>query len=257
MTGTLSEVTVLVTRPMPQGAALAERLRGRGVQAVVFPGVRIEPVQDDSLAQALSQARTAELMIFISPNAVSAAMPRLVAAGGLPAKASIAAIGPGTAEALRAHGASEIAVPADGHDSEALAALPLLQSVARKRVALFRGVGGRELLADTLRARGAEVQVIECYRRVPPAGGIDEVLARWARGRALAWSATSAEILDNLFGLADAGGSALLRGQVLLVPHARIAVRAFVHGVQRILVTGPGDPGLMSGLNLWFGRLRN
>jgi uroporphyrinogen-III synthase len=182
-------------------------------------------------------------------------MPLLRADGGLQGQA--AAIGPGTAQALQSEGVAEVMVAPEGHDSEALAGLQAVQHVAGKRVVLIRGVGGREFLAEVLRGRGAQLQVIECYRRLPPEGSLDEKLAVWQRSRDKAWSATSAEIVDNLFALAGEAGSAMLRSQVLLVPHARIAARAFLCGVRRILVTGPGDAGMVTGLKTWFGGLRN
>jgi uroporphyrinogen-III synthase len=100
---------------------------------------------------------------------------------GYPAcRHQVFAVGPGTARALQAHGLDSIITP-DGQDSEALLALPQLADVAGKRVVIVRGVGGRALLADTLRARGAQVDFMECYRRMRPradAGAAAGALAR-------------------------------------------------------------------------------
>lgn len=255
MTPELAGVAVLVTRPLPLGQELAARLAEEGASAVVCPGVRIEPVQNDSVREALGAARSADLVIFVSPSAVHAALPLLQAQGSLSGR--VAAIGPGTAQALGKHGLDDVIVAPEGHDSEALVAHPALQQVAGRRVALIRGIGGRQLLAEHLRGSGARLQVVECYRRLPPEGSLDDKLATWKGARGMAWSATSAEILDNLFALSGQAGSAMLRSQVLLVPHARIAARAFLHGVQRILVTGPGDAGMVTGLKTWFGGLRD
>jgi uroporphyrinogen-III synthase len=256
MSHALSGLSVLVTRPMPQAAMLADRLREEGVIPIVFPGIRIELVQDAKVAESVRTAREAHILVFVSPTAVGAAMPMIRAAGGLPATTQVAAIGPGTARALREHGIGEVIMATEGHDSEALADHPVLQDVAGKRIALIRGVGGRALLADTLRDRGALLELVECYRRLPPTDRLTDALSEWSAAPKLAWSATSAEILDNLFALAGEASSAMLRSQVLLVPHARIAARAFTYGVARILVTGPGDVGLVSGLNVWFGKQR-
>ncbi|WP_296815495.1 uroporphyrinogen-III synthase [Thiobacillus sp.] len=64
-------------------------------------------------------------------------------------------------------GVEDVVTP-DGQDSEAVLALPQLQAVAGRQVVIVRGVGGRALMADTLRARGADVHFMECYRRTCP-----------------------------------------------------------------------------------------
>src|SRR5690606_34287481 len=107
-------------------------------------------------------------IIFISTNAVEHGL-RLFRRPGdpWPAAPVVYAIGRATAQALRAAGIA--ALEAEGRmDSEALLALPALQSVAGQRVLIVRGEGGRSRLASTLAARGAHVDIAESYRRLCP-----------------------------------------------------------------------------------------
>jgi uroporphyrinogen-III synthase len=252
----LSGVGVLVTRPLVQAQSLARTLSGAGAIPVVFPGVEIEPVDPAQLTAALRAARNADFIVFVSPTAARTGMQLLAAAGATPLRARLLAIGPGTAKELRAQAAGEINTPPDGYDSEALARHPLLQSIKQSTVVIFRGRGGREYLATCLKERGAQVVIAECYHRVPPHADFSHAVAQLASGRIAAWTASSVEIVNNLFALAGADGSEWLRCRVVFVPHARIATSAYKHGARGIVVTGPGDGGLMSGLRTWFGRLR-
>jgi uroporphyrinogen-III synthase len=183
-------------------------------------------------------------------------MALLETAGAVPLRARVAAVGPGTARELTGLGVGEVIVPLDGHDSEALARHPALQAVRGSKIVIFRGRGGREHLAAVLRERGAQVVLAECYRRSPPRAEFASTLADWRSGRIAAWTASSVEIVDNLFALAGADGSEWLRRKVVFVPHARIATAAFAHGARNIVVTGAGDAGLLSALETWFGKLR-
>jgi uroporphyrinogen-III synthase len=256
MSGALKGIGVLITRPLPQARVLAQALSAAGADPVVFPGVRIHPLAAAELGPALQEARRADLIVFISPNAARIGMRLLADAGALPLRAKVAAVGPGTTKELGALGVGEVITPQDGHDSEALAGHPALSQVAGKNIVVFRGEGGRAYLADRLRERGARVVAAECYRRLPPGDDFSRTLSDWASGRIAAWTASSAQIIDNLFAAAGADGSEWLRRRVVFVPHARIAACAFRHGTRSVFVTGPGDAGLLEGLTTWFGRLR-
>ena len=77
---------------------------------------------------------------------------------------TVAAIGPGTARALRAHGIEADVVPeravAEGL-VEALADVPV------QRALIARAAEGRDVLPDALRERGASVDVVALYETVP------------------------------------------------------------------------------------------
>jgi len=152
----LAGLKIAVTRPRDQAARLARHIEQAGGIPLLFPLLDIAPAQDQRvLREQISRLAEFDLAIFISPNAVQYGMAAIRAAGELPQKLKIATVGQGSAKALRELGIAEVIAPAERFDSEGLLALPELQHVAGWRVLILRGDGGRELLGDTLRARGA------------------------------------------------------------------------------------------------------
>ena len=101
MTEALAGRTVLVTRPVPQAAALAQAIEEAGGAAFVFPALAIEALPADALATSLTQLRDADIAIFISPNAAQFGMAAIRTHGGLPDALRVFAVGPGTARAPR------------------------------------------------------------------------------------------------------------------------------------------------------------
>ena len=248
MTRALAGRTVLVTRPAHQAAALVRTIQSAGGEAFVFPALEIEAVPAADLSVSLAQLVTADIVIFISPNAAQFCMAAIRA---LPAASRIFAVGPGTARVLQAQGIQDVVTP-DGQDSEALLALPQLQEVTGKVVMIVRGVGGRPVLADTLAARGAEVHYLECYRRVRPQADAGPLLARWQAGGIDAVTVTSAETLHNLAGLLGEVGAPWLTATPLFAPHEKIAEAARRFGIAQVIATPGGDAGLVEGLINWF-----
>ena len=240
--------SVLVTRPLQQATALAQAIRRAGGSALVFPALEIEAVPIATLSEPLACLAAADCVIFISPNAAQFGM---AAIGALPPLAQCFAVGPGTARALAELAVADVVTP-DGQDSEALLALPQLHDVAGKRVVIVRGVGGRSLLADTLRERGATVDYLECYRRVRPDADATALLANWQAGGIDAVTVTSAETLHNLATLLGDAGRPLLLHTPLFVPHEKIAAAARQFGIAQVIATAGGDAGLVDGLINWF-----
>ncbi len=249
MNAPLAGRVILVTRPAHQSVALAEAIRAAGGEALLFPALEIVPVEPQSLAPLLTRLSEFDTAIFISPNAAQFGIAAIREVAALPDGIEVFAVGPGTAKTLETLGLSAVTVPA-GQDSEALLALPQLDRVAGKRIAIFRGVGGRPLLADTLRARGATVEYVECYRRRCPDVDADPLLQRWADVSAV--TVASAETLHNLATMMGDRGAGLLRATPLFVPHAKIAEAARLFGVAEVIVTAGGDAGLLQGLINWF-----
>ena len=242
----------MVTRPREQAGALAERIEQAGGRPFVYPAIEIEPLDPPELKKLVDNLGKADLAIFVSPTAVRMAMRLVRALGGWPPGMQVAATGSGTRAELERQGVCGALAPASGADSEALLALPQLNQVAGRGVLIFRGEGGRELLAKALAARGARVFLAECYRRIRPRTDPSPLLAAWQRSEIDAVTAFSAEALDNLFALLGAAGAQWLRETPLFVPHARIAEGAAGLGIREALVGGPGDEQLLARLVAYF-----
>lgn len=198
--GSLSGLGILVTRPAAQAEHLCELIAARGGRAVRFPVLEIVPVANtDAVQTALARLTDYDLVIFVSANAVRYCF-NLIESDwpGVP----VAAIGRKTAAALDAAGVPVTLAPPSPYDSEALLALPGLQSVAGQRILVVRGEGGREHLREILAARGARVDYLEVYRRRLPAS--DPALLRGAleRHEIDVLTLASNESLENLLTLA-------------------------------------------------------
>ena len=241
--GGLAGRRILVTRPRELAQGLAGLIAGAGGEPVLYPAIEIRDAEDPAAARAtLARLAQFDLAVFVSPSAVRKALELLGAPW--PARLRAAALGAGTRRELEARGVASIVAPQDGADSEALLALAPLREVAGARVLILRGAGGRELIAETLAARGARVQIVECYRRARPVG------AAVPAGTLDAVCANSGETLDNLAALL---GLARLRAAPLFVPHERVAQRARDMGFTVVEIAGPGDAQMLARLLAYFG----
>jgi uroporphyrinogen-III synthase len=223
----LAGTRVLVTRPAHQAEGLARQIESAGGEPVRFPTVDIaEPADPAALQLALAALAQSGLAVFTSPNAVARGMAALRAHGGWPPALRFAAVGAATAAALHAAGVSAILAPTERFDSEALLEQLPAEQVRGKTVLLFRGEGGRELLAASLAARGAHVLHAVCYRRVLPAVADATIPRRLAGGEIDVITATSVDGLHNLLTLAGAPARARLLATPLIVVSERQAQAA-------------------------------
>jgi len=252
----LAGLGILITRPVEQADGLAARVAELGGAPILFPTLEIAPPPDPAgLARILNALPEYDYAIFVSPTSVERAWPVILERhGGWPQGVVAAAVGKGSARTLAGYGVGPILVAEDGADSESLLALAEFNQVAGKRVVIVRGEGGRELLAETLRQRGATVDYAECYRRVRSRADSAPLLTRWQGGGVAAVTVTSREVFAHLAALLGDAGAALLRQTPLFAPHARIAEAAREWGVAEVVITESGDAGLVSGLVDWFNR---
>ncbi len=247
---------IVVTRPREQADGLAQRIEEAGGIAFRFPAIEIEDVQDlGPILALIDRLEDFDLAIFISPSAVAKAMNLIRLRHGdrpWPAKLRVAAIGRGSRRALEQHGVQAVLAPSAHADSEALLAMAELSSLAGQRVVIFRGDGGRELLGDGLRARGAEVTYAECYRRSRPRVDCAPLLAAWARGAVHAVTVSSGEGLANLYDMVGKLGQQWLRSTPLFVPHPRLVRNAEQLGVREVRVAGTSDEAVVRALVAYF-----
>jgi len=224
--GVLARIGVVVTRPEHQSDGLVRLLEAEGARVIRFPVLAIAPPRDEGPARVLAR-RLAEfdIAVFISTNAVERGMALIRSVGGLPPGLRLAAVGMASARALSRLGLSADLFPRGRFDSEALLALDGLQAEAISgcRILIFRGEGGREQLAATLRARGASVEYAEVYRRVRPAAPAEDLLAPLSRGEVDVIIVTSGEGLRNLLEMVGEAGRPWLYHTPLLVVSERIA----------------------------------
>ena len=235
--GPLQDVGVLVTRPAEQAGKLVEAIESAGGRPVRFPVIDIVPRSTADIAADAAALGAADVVVFVSRNAVAHG---LAFAG----TAEIAAVGPATAAAIEAAGRRVDIRSAQGFDSEHLLAEPALRDVRGKTVCIVRGDGGRELLAETLRQRGAAVDYLSVYARHIPTYKADEIEAlerRWLAGEVDVVTAMSVETLDNLASLLSENGARLLAMTPLVTPAARVIKEALDRfpGCRATLATGP------------------
>ena len=253
----LKGVRVLVTRPRDQAENLARLIENEGGEAIRFPVIEItEPKDTQALLAVIDRLDQFALAIFISPNAVNRAMNLILARrGAWPRYVRIACIGRGSARELGRFGIENVIVPAGRFDSEALLDLPELQRLAGSRIVIFRGEGGRELLGDTLRTRGAEVEYAECYRRVRPRADVTPLLRRWARGEIDIVSVTSVDGLHNLFDmLGPAGQPWLVRTPVVVVSRRMVEVcRELGFKTEPHVAVQASDEAILQAVKTWRG----
>lgn len=244
---------IVVTRPERQAGQLADLIRAAGGDPILFPTLKIVGVSDAKpLNRLIDRLDEFDLAIFISPNAVHQAMTRIIARRGMPVKLRVAAVGRGSGKELERFGVSNVIAPHEKFDSEALLDLPELKEVGGLHVVIFRGEGGRELLRDTLSARGAEVEYAVCYRRVMPDLDAKCLMEAWSSGKVHAVVVTSGEGLRNLFDMVGEAGQKLLRNTPTVVPHPRIAATARDLGLNVVIVSEPGDDKLVTQLTQYF-----
>lgn len=249
----LPGTVVVVTRPATQARAPARMIEAIGGRAILFPALELSEHQPATDSRAL--LADAHIAIFISANAVEFGLRH--AKQNLPKKLQFAAVGNATAQALKNHGYGNVIAPESGADSEALLASAALHAVQGKQIVIFRGVGGRETLRTVLCQRGAKVAYIECYMRRAPVVSASAVANLIHRDDIAAIHVLSRETLENFCTMIGPENTATLRHKVLFVPHPAVLEAARILGFGDAIVTGFGDDGLITALQLRFGNSSN
>lgn len=256
----LAGLDILVTRPEPVATDFCATLEGLGAHSYSVPAMIIEPLLSSAEIEAI-KAKVMQLdayraAIFISQNAVSYGAEYLDQYWvDLPMDTQFFAIGKKTAIMLEREISPRRVKMATGDnpamDSESLLALPELVNLKDQKVLIFRGVGGRETLAKTLRERGAIVDYCELYKRSYPcelakniaASGFDQALGQ----RVI--TAQSGESLANLDTAIDAAGLQHWRKLPVLVPSARVAELASSLGFEKVLaLVNPAEQTILEAL---------
>ena len=208
---------VLVTRPRGQARELSDRLREQGAEPIELPTIRIEEPEDiGPLREAVKNASRYRWVVFTSRNGVDRFFGELHRQSGDARRlrsARIAAIGPGTAAALRRYGIVADLVPTE-HKGEALAeallraADPITQATP---ILLPRAQVARDVVPNALREAGAQVDVVAAYRSVSPTEEDAERLRQLVLGRELDIATfTASSTVSQLVDLLGEGGAEAL-----------------------------------------------
>ena len=235
--GVLEGAGVLVTRPRRQAEGLIAAINAVGGRAIEFPVIEARPRSGAEIAADAEALLDADIAVFVSGNAVRFGLDHAGAA-------KVAAIGPATAALIEELGREVDIRSPSGYNSEHLLATPELQDVDGKVVRIIRGNGGRELLATTLRERGATVEYLPVYSREVPAYSdedIEPICALWAGGEIDVVTIMSVETLVNLVELLPRDCREALGKTPLVTPATRVIKEAEKRfpGIPTTLADGP------------------
>jgi uroporphyrinogen III methyltransferase / synthase len=251
--GPLTGSKIVLTRPEGRGMGLSKLLEEAGAEVVPIPLLAIESSQEAVAGfERLNGSEHWDWIIFISTNAVRAALE----ASGWQAQRSpetrIAAVGDATRDALEAQGVRVDLVPSQ-FSSEGLLEDARLADVQGQRILIVRGEGGREFLRETLVSRGAEVFVAELYRRAPVP--LEMVENQWQMAGGFSADIiliTSGEALAHLTTLWQGPNFAGTPRPLLLVPGPRLVRLAHEAGWPSVLeAESPTDEALAQAIRQW------
>jgi uroporphyrinogen-III synthase len=222
----LAAWNVLVTRPEEQAQQLCNLISQAGGQAIAFPAIEIVPIPIVDM-KIVGQ----DIIIFVSRNAVAYFADKI--RDSVSESVLLVSVGAGSAESMRAHDLRVDIQPEQSIGSEGLLMMPEFADMTGKKVLIVRGKGGRELLADTLVQRGAEVQYIEVYERVLPSPTVQQCEQALMANCVVC---TSVAGVHNLSLLLQKSLKILL-DKPMLVMSERIKDYAVSLGFQRVMVT--------------------
>jgi len=209
---------VLVTRPQGQQETLQDHLLSAGFQSLHFPLLAIEPIEVDAIdRQTVLNLDQFNGIIVISPNAARYGLDLIDQYWPqLPIDQLWLTNGSGTKEILERHHINAI-IPTSGTATEDLIHLPQLEAIKEQRWLIIRGQGGRQLLSNTLKERGAQITYLEVYQRGCPQYTEQETLKH------LNWCdvilISSAQALENLTTLTN---NSLLFSKTVVVSSLRL-----------------------------------
>jgi len=253
MNDVLKQKKVLVTRPAEQAEKLCALIEARGGQAIKLPVVDIRPARKNEALQKLTGGlKKYQIGIFISRNAVKHTLILLKHDIKALKHLKIMATGQATAAILQKNGITDVIHAGAYAESEALLELPELQSseITGRNIIIFRGIGGRELLAETLRARGAKVDYAEVYERIPVQYTKPELDAVWSNQKLDYVVITSSESLQNLFDMLSSEQRNIMLDTNIIVFGKRMSELAIKLGFRKtpLIAHEMSDNGLLQAI---------
>ena len=227
---------LLLTRPAEENPPLATALAAADIASASLPLLELQPLAETPEQRTLwlDLDRYAAVLVVSKP-AARLGLAALDRYWPQPPLQAWFAVGAATAAVLEDYGLHVHYPPRE--DSEGLLALPALADALQRpepQVLLLRGEGGRDLLVETLSARGARVEVLELYRRQCPQYPAGQVLETLAAERLNAIMVSSGQGFAHLQACAGADWP-VVRRYPLLVPSARVAELASARGCPLVI----------------------
>lgn len=221
-------MNVLITRPDERGQQLLNLLAEQHIFAIHQPLFKVEAGRElPLLPNRLSSLKKDDYVFAVSKNAVDFAHTTLKQTGfRWREDLRYFAVGQRSANYFASLSEQAVRYPLQFENSEGLLALPEMQDVAGKTVLILRAETGRELFAEQMQAKGAKVDVLECYQRVPLTENISDKLSLAKRAGIDTIVATSLDILNALFDYTAEEDREWLVSCRLLVVSQRIAFQA-------------------------------
>jgi uroporphyrinogen-III synthase len=260
----LDNLHLLITRPLAQAQPWAKQLIALGANVTLQPMLSITPLEDAASRQAIVNQILAfaeyQKAIFISQNAVHYGLQWLDQYWPqLPVDVQFFAIGQATATRLDqgiGHGGTDASYLAHAStsamNSEALLAHPDLATVDGEKILIFRGKGGRTLLAEQLMARGASVDYCELYQRQTPTQ--TQTLASEYRhtSQQPIMAVHSGETLESVCTMMNRDDLHWLQQQPIILPSQRVAAQAQQAGFTQIIVAANAcHDSMINALSEW------
>ncbi len=248
----LQGLGVMVTRPAHQAEPLCRLIEAAGGRPYRLPLLEIAPPEHPPAG--LDRLEEYHMAIFISPNAVERGIALIRERGNLPPGLQLATVGRGSAARLeKLLGRKPDICAPPPFNSEALLTNSGMQKLSGRNIIVFRGNGGRELLAETLRRRGANVTYCEVYRRVCPEIEPATLSRAWEQGKIEIIVITSGEGLRNLIRLAGPANLHWLLNTPLLLINRRLEAVARELGFQSSLLVAreASDSAMIDAIERW------
>jgi uroporphyrinogen-III synthase len=242
-------IRVLLTRPAHLAAPLVEKLKTAGFIPELLPLIEFIPPSDKiGLIRKLERFAIADIdiAIFVSVTAVQYGMELMLEVWPKLPTIEYAVVGPATLHALEAYTLPKRAISPSKppYESESLLENPALQNVRGKKILIFRGNGGRELLAKVLTERGAKVEILECYQRQIPLDSAKNIANRlniWSQEPPHVILTSSVHSLENLKTLVGMKGWDLLKTHPIVVVGLRMQALATTLGITQVVTAKAAD----------------
>ncbi|MGS0682756.1 uroporphyrinogen-III synthase [Shewanella sp. 125m-7] len=240
---------ILLTRPEGRNQLMIEALAQRNVSYFITPLLNVQSTSNLDAKQVDITLKQADIIIFISTNAVSFASKAID--NQWPKSAHYLAVGDATYAALKQIGITAEKAPEDCQQTEGLLTLASLTDVDSKHIVIVRGQGGREDLATELTNRGAVLSYWEVYKRGCPTLDADNICLQWQSFGIDTIIITSGEILDNLVKTVPKELFAWLRTCHIIVPSSRVYEKAKAYGLVQISnATAANTNAMLTALSL-------